>query len=93
MRGKSIITHSFVRVKCIGGFHMFDFASHLKTLRQSRNITQKQLAAAIHASERGVQNYEMGVRKPTYEMLIAIADYFDVSLDYLCGRSDNPTRL
>lgn len=69
---------------------MFDFAAHLKALRQSRNITQKQLAEAIHGSERGIQNYEMGVRKPTYEMLIAIADYFDVSTDFLLGRTDNP---
>lgn len=69
---------------------MFDFAAHLKALRQSRNITQKQLAEAIHGSERGIQNYEMGVRKPTYEMLIALADYFDVSTDFLLGRTDNP---
>lgn len=69
---------------------MFDFALHLKELRQSRNLTQKQLAEAIHASERGIQNYEMGIRKPTYEMLIALADYFNVSIDYLVGRAGAP---
>lgn len=71
---------------------MFNFGLHLKQLRQLKNITQKQLANAIGASESGVQNYELGTRKPNYDMLIALADYFDVSLDYLVGRSDNPER-
>ena len=71
---------------------MFDFGAHLKELRKSRGITQKQLALAISASERGIQQYELGERKPTYDMLIALADYFDVSLDYLVGRSNDPKR-
>lgn len=69
---------------------MFDFGAHLKELRKSRGITQKQLAIAISASERGIQQYELGERKPSYEMLLALADYFDVSLDYLVGRTDKP---
>lgn len=69
---------------------MFNFGTHLKALRKSKNITQKQLAINIGASESGVQNYELGTRKPTYDMLIALADYFDVSIDYLVGRTDNP---
>lgn len=71
---------------------MFNFGAHLKALRQSKNLTQKQLAENIGASESGIQNYELGTRKPTYDMLIALADYFNVSLDYLVGRSDNPER-
>ncbi|MDD4566136.1 MAG: helix-turn-helix transcriptional regulator [Eubacteriales bacterium] len=69
---------------------MFNFGQHLKSLRLSRKITQKQLAAFIGASERGIQNYELNERKPTYNALIALADYFDVSLDYLVGRTNNP---
>lgn len=69
---------------------MFDFGSHLKQLRLSRNITQKQLAENIGASERGIQNYELNTRKPTFDILIRIADYFGVSIDYLVGRTDNP---
>ena len=69
---------------------MFDFGAHLKELRKSRGITQKQLAIAISASERGIQQYELGERKPSYEMLLALADYFQVSLDYLVGRTDTP---
>lgn len=71
---------------------MFDFGQHLKSLRLSHKITQKQLAIAIGASERGIQNYELNERKPTFDALIALADYFDVSIDYLVGRSDDPKR-
>ncbi|MDD4565863.1 MAG: helix-turn-helix transcriptional regulator [Eubacteriales bacterium] len=38
------------------------------------------------------KNYELNERKPTYNALIALADFFDVSLDYLVGRSDDPKR-
>lgn len=69
---------------------MFDFGMQLKALRQSKGITQKQLGIETGTSERGIQNYEMGVRKPTYDILIALADFFNISLDYLTGRSDNP---
>ena len=71
---------------------MFNFGTHLKMLRKSKNLTQKQLAENIGASESGIQNYELGTRKPTYDMLISLADYFDVSIDYLVGRSDDPKR-
>lgn len=69
---------------------MFNFGAHLKELRKLKGVTQKQLALDIGASERGIQQYELGERKPTYDMLIALADYFNVSLDYLVGRTDNP---
>ena len=71
---------------------MFYFNVHLKNLIKSRNLTQKPLAEGIGSSERGIQQYEMGVRKPTYDKLIALADYFDISIDYLVGRSDDPAR-
>lgn len=63
----------------------------LVEIRKSRNLTQKQLAAGVNISEVGLQNYENGRRKPAYDVLIALADFFNVSLDYLCGRSDDPT--
>lgn len=71
---------------------MFNFGVHLKEIRKMKGITQKQLALGIGASERGIQQYELGERKPNYDMLIALADYFDVSIDYLVGRSDDPSR-
>ena len=65
---------------------MLDFSARLKTLRQEKKITQKQLATDTGLSERGIQNYELGDRKPTYEACIALADFFDVPLDFLVGR-------
>ena len=61
-------------------------------LRKKRHLTQKQVAEGLHITEVSVQNYESGRRKPNYDILIAIADYFDVSLDYLVGRSEDPAR-
>ena len=68
------------------------FSERLKELRVSRNLTQKQVYEAVGMSALGYQRYEYGTREPAYKQLIALADYFDVSLDYLVGRSDDPTR-
>lgn len=68
------------------------FGERLKQLRTQKGLTQKQLAVETNTSERGLQNYETEVRKPAYDVLISLADYFDVSLDYLVGRSDVPER-
>ena len=64
------------------------FSERLISLRKTNNITQKQLASDLGLSEIAIQNYEAKRRKPAYDVLIAIADRFDVSLDYLVGRSD-----
>ena len=68
------------------------FKERLKDLRKNNNVTQKQLAFDISLSERNYQSLEYGNVKPSYETLIKLADYFDVSLDYLVGRSDDPKR-
>ena len=67
-----------------------NFSERLKELRTSRNLTQKQVYEATGMSALGYQRYEYGTREPAYQYLIALADYFDVSLDYLVGRTDNP---
>ena len=69
------------------------FNEHLKKIRKSKGFTQKQVAAAIGITERNYQLYEAGSQKPSFDALIALADYFDVSIDYLVGRSDGPRRL
>lgn len=66
------------------------FSDRLVTLRKSHNLTQKQLAVEIKLSELAIQHYESQRRKPAFDALIALADFFDVSLDYLVGRTDNP---
>ena len=67
---------------------MEDFYTRLKKLRLEKKLSQKQLAAETGLSERGIQNYELRLRHPTIEVAIALADFFGVSLDYLCGRGE-----
>ncbi|MDE6676020.1 MAG: helix-turn-helix domain-containing protein [Acetatifactor sp.] len=64
-----------------------NFGKTLQNLRTERGIFQKELAAALHLSVGTVSNYEEGVSSPDLEMLCRIADYFQVSTDYLLGRT------
>ncbi len=66
------------------------FSERLKTLRISRNVRQQDISDFIGISLRGYQHYETDTREPTLSKLIALADFFDVSLDYLVGRKDEP---
>lgn len=68
------------------------FAHQLKKLRNENNVTQSQLANAIGVTDRACRRYEAGENEPTISVLQAMADFFDVSTDYLLGRSDDPTR-
>jgi transcriptional regulator with XRE-family HTH domain len=67
---------------------MIDFGSNLKHIRTNSGLTQKQLAESTGLGVRTIQQYEANDRKPTFDALIALADYFQVSIDYLVGRSD-----
>ncbi len=69
-----------------------NFSARLKQIRTERHLTQKDVYTAVGMSMLGYQRYEYGDRSPAFEQLIALADYFDVSLDYLVGRSDDPVR-
>ncbi len=53
-------------------------------------MSQQYLATALNMSQNTVSQYETGSREASYDTLIAIADYFDVSIDYLLCRTDNP---
>jgi transcriptional regulator with XRE-family HTH domain len=64
----------------------------LKRCRKLRKVTQKQAAISAGVTESMYQFYEYGKSEPTASVLISLADYFDVSLDYLVGRSDDPKR-
>ncbi|MCL1995334.1 MAG: helix-turn-helix domain-containing protein [Defluviitaleaceae bacterium] len=67
---------------------MVAFPDRLKKLRTDNGLTQKALAEAVGMSEAGLQNYEIKTSRPNLKNLIALANYFDVSLDYLTGRTD-----
>lgn len=70
-----------------------DYADRILALRKSHSLTQKQLAANAGISEMSVKFYESRRRQPACDALVALANTFDVSLDYLVGRSDNPVRV
>ena len=62
----------------------------LKELRKKKNISQVRLAMDLNMNQNSISRYETGEREADYNTLIAFADYFDVSVDYLLGRTDNP---
>lgn len=66
------------------------FSERLIQLRKERNLTQKKVAEGIKMTEQAYQKYEYNKREPAYQKLIAIAEYFNVSIDYLVGRTENP---
>ena len=61
----------------------------LKELRKKRKISQLKLAIDLNMNQNSISRYENLDREADYETLIKIADYFNVSLDYLLGRTDN----
>lgn len=69
-----------------------DFADRLKELRTAKGLTMEALANEIHGTKAAIGNLENRRKKPGLDTLLALADYFDVSLDYLVGRSDDPSR-
>jgi transcriptional regulator with XRE-family HTH domain len=65
-------------------------AERLRSLREEKNLTQKELAQVLSLSSKStITNYEQNDREPDYETLIKIAKYFGVSTDYLLGLTDN----
>lgn len=69
---------------------MVPFAERLQKARQRKNLMQKEVAAYLNLTERSYQHYEGGTRRPNYEILVTLADYLDVTTDYLLGRTDVP---
>ncbi len=65
-----------------------EFPYILKMLREKRGYSQKQLADVLHVSKNSVSHYELGRCIPSIDVIINIADVFDVSIDYLLGRSN-----
>lgn len=62
--------------------------NRIKYLRAEKGISQNELAKALGLTQQAISAYENGLREPDLETLQKIADFFDVSLDYLLGRTD-----
>lgn len=63
----------------------------LKELRKKRHMSQLALATALDTTQNSISRYETGEREADYKTLIAFADFFNVSIDYLLERTDNPS--
>ncbi|MCM1194967.1 MAG: helix-turn-helix domain-containing protein [Corallococcus sp.] len=61
---------------------------NLKRLRESKGLSQLQLALKLGLNQNTVSRYENGQREADYQTLIMFADFFDVSIDYLIGRTN-----
>ncbi|OLA70035.1 MAG: transcriptional regulator [Ruminococcus sp. 37_24] len=62
----------------------------LKQLREQRGITQIKLALDLNLNQNSISRYESGERQADYSTLVLLADYFNVSVDYLLNRTNNP---
>lgn len=69
---------------------MSTLSVRLTELRKKKGLTQKNLADFLGIAPVSWQRFEYGTSKPKLENIIALSDYFDVSIDYLVGRTDNP---
>lgn len=65
------------------------FGDRLKRLRIEHNLTQEQLAQRVGVLKASISSYELGKQYPTINTLIKLCNLFDVSADYLIGRSDS----
>jgi transcriptional regulator with XRE-family HTH domain len=71
-----------------------NFGDKIKFLREERKISRKELSVALNITYSSLSKYETNVRFPDSDTLKVIAEFFDVSIDYLLGRSDirNPSQ-
>lgn len=66
---------------------------NLRAIREDRDIRQRDIAAVLNVSQNTYSQYENGVIALTDQVLLRLAEYYGVSVDYLMDRTDNPTFL
>lgn len=66
---------------------MDDFSANFRALRARSNISQEELASALHVDRQTVSNWENGTNAPSFGYMIKIADYYCITLDELVGRT------
>ncbi|MED0739050.1 helix-turn-helix transcriptional regulator [Aneurinibacillus thermoaerophilus] len=67
--------------------------SRLRQMRKRKNWTQTELADAIYTTKAAISHYELERSTPSKEMLVLLADVLETSVDFLLGRTDNPSPL
>lgn len=70
--------------------NLLDFSKKLKEIRKSKGFTQKQISDILEMHTNSYQQIEYGKTKPSLDTIFNISNFFDVSVDYLLGRTDNP---
>ena len=70
---------------------VIDMYLRLRDMREDRDLTQKELSEAINITQRSYSYYERGDHMNPPEILCRLADYYKTSVDYLLGRTNNPT--
>lgn len=81
--------YRIVKVKCITSGRELMVLQHLKDIREDNDVRQTTLAEYLGVSQNTYSQYENGVISISPEMLVKLADYFHVSVDYLLGRTNN----
>jgi transcriptional regulator with XRE-family HTH domain len=74
----------------LGGHKMIKCGDRIANLREKRGLTQEELSSKLGISRAALSHYETNRREPDYETLRNIANYFDITLDYLLGRTTDP---
>ena len=69
------------------------FKTRLKQLRKERNINQRELSEYLKVAPSTISMYENGQREPNFEVLEVLADFFNVDMNYLLGKTDKTTKL
>lgn len=64
--------------------------TRLKELREQKGVTQLRMSFDLYMNQNTISRYESGTRQADYDALVKLADYFDVSIDYILYRTDNP---
>jgi len=67
------------------------FGKRIKRLREDKGVRQEDIGKMFNVSKSAVSQWENDIRTPDMDIIIKLADYFDVSTDYLLGRTDDPS--
>ena len=69
------------------------YFENLRVIREDRGFTQKQIAEVLETTQQYYSDYENGKREIPIRVYIALSNFYNVSIDYLAGQSDNPAPL
>lgn len=69
------------------------YYQRIRDLREDQDLTQDQLVKILKMHKTTYANYEQGKREPPFEFIIKLAKFYNVSIDYIAGITDNPEKL